>query len=128
MAEIKIQRAPFTKLLLLLGLLLGIDLLVGAWFFVNKIDEHEAFAQWRSQSLLLILAFSGIAALLLALGLAILQRNRKKHYRQLFSAEQLLRQNAERHGVILRGIADAIIVSLPILSVASNSSIRSPRS
>ncbi len=81
------------------------------WFFVSKIDEHEAFAQWRSRSLLLILAFSGIAALLLALGLAILQRNRKKHYRQLFSAEQLLRQNAERNGVILRGITDAIIVT-----------------
>ncbi len=81
------------------------------WFFVSKIDEHEAFALWRSQSLLLILAFSGIATLLLALGLAILQRNRKKHYRQLFTAEQQLRHNAERSGVILRGIADAIIVT-----------------
>ena len=81
------------------------------WFFVSKIDEIEAFASWRSQSLLLIAAFSGIAALLLALGLAILQRNRKKHYRQLFTAEQQLRHNAERSGVILRGIADAIIVT-----------------
>jgi len=40
------------------------------WFLQSKIDEREDFALWRSQSRLLILAFSGIAALLLALGLA----------------------------------------------------------
>ncbi len=38
------------------------------WFLQSKIDEREDFALWRSQSRLLILAFSGIAALLLALG------------------------------------------------------------
>lgn len=81
------------------------------WFFVSKIDESEAFAVLRSQSLLLIIAFSGIAALLIALSLAIWQRTRQKYYRQLFTAEQHLRLNAERSGVILQGIADGIIVT-----------------
>ncbi len=81
------------------------------WFLQSKIDEGEAFALWRNQSLLLILAFSVIAALLLALGLAVLQRNKKKHYLQLFTAEHQLRQTAERSGVILRSIADGIIVT-----------------
>ncbi|MFH0785403.1 MAG: ATP-binding protein [Pseudomonadota bacterium] len=81
------------------------------WFIVTKIDEYEAFTIWRSQSLLLLLAFSGITGLLLAIGLAILQRNREKHFHQLFAAEQQLRQNAERSGVILLGIADGIIVT-----------------
>lgn len=81
------------------------------WFIVTKIDEFEAFTVWRSQSLLLFLAFSGIAALLVALGLAVMQHNRKKHFRQLFAAEQQLRQNAERSGVILLGITDGIIVT-----------------
>ncbi len=81
------------------------------WFFVCKIDESEAFAAWRSQALLLIIAFSGIAALLIALGVAKWQRTRQKHYLQLFTAEQLLRQNAERSSVILKGIADGIIVT-----------------
>ncbi len=81
------------------------------WFFVTKIDESEAFAILRSQSLLLIIAFSGFAALLIALGLAIQQRSRQKYYRQLFTAEQNLRHNAERSGVILQGITDGIIVT-----------------
>lgn len=81
------------------------------WFLQCKIDEQEAFAEWRIQSLLVVIVFSVIAVLLLTFGLALLQRNRKKHYRQLFTAEQQLRYNAERSGIILRGIADAIIVT-----------------
>ncbi|MDK9707240.1 MAG: GAF domain-containing protein [Desulforhopalus sp.] len=81
------------------------------WILISKIDDREAFAAWRNQSLLLILAFSGIAALLIALGLAIQQRTKRNYFRQLFAAEQLLRRNAERSSVILQGIADGIIVS-----------------
>jgi len=81
------------------------------WFLLSKIDDREAFALWRSQSLLLILTFAGIAALLIALGLVIRQRSKQNYYRRLLSTEQQLRQNAERSTVILRGIADGVIVT-----------------
>jgi two-component system, cell cycle sensor histidine kinase and response regulator CckA len=81
------------------------------WHLQSKIDEQEAFAAWHSQSRLLILAFAGIAALLVTLGLVVWQRNRRNYYHYLYAAEQQLRLNAERSGVILRGIAEGIIVT-----------------
>jgi two-component system cell cycle sensor histidine kinase/response regulator CckA len=81
------------------------------WFLVCKIDDHEAFSQWRKQSALLTLAFSGIAALLVAFGLALRQRNRRHYYRELLTIEQQLRRTAERSSFVLRSINDAILVT-----------------
>ena len=81
------------------------------WLLECKIDDREAFAEWRKQSALLVLAFSGIAALLIAFVVAMWQRNRQRHYQQLFRAEQLLRRNSERSAFVLNSISDAILVT-----------------
>ena len=82
-----------------------------SWFLVSKVDDSEAFAAWRRQSALLIVAFGGIAALLVAFGLVAWHRNRRLHSEQLLSAEQQQRRNAERSAFVLRSINDAIVVT-----------------
>jgi two-component system, cell cycle sensor histidine kinase and response regulator CckA len=81
------------------------------WFLVCKIDHQEAFSQWRKQSALLIFTFSSLAALLIAFGLALRQRNRRRYYRELLTVEQQLRRTAERSSFVLRSINDAILVT-----------------
>ena len=82
-----------------------------SWFLECKIDDREAFAQWRKQSALLILAFSGVAALMIAFGLAMRQHNRQRYFQELFQTEQLLRRNAERSAFVLHSINEAILVA-----------------
>lgn len=81
------------------------------WFLVCKIDDQEAFADWRKQSALLIFTFSSLAALLIAFGLVLRQRNRRRYYKDLLTVEQQLRRTAERSSFVLCSINDAILVT-----------------
>lgn len=79
------------------------------WFMIAKIDMHEAFADWRFRSSLLLSLFLGLTLLVGVVGLVIRQREKKNHFRKLYLSETALRSNMERHSTTLKAIGDAVI-------------------
>jgi len=76
------------------------------WFIVAKVDRDEAFASWRSRSLLIIVVVAGTLAGALLLAGLLWQRRQKYYYRSLFAAEAGRReyeeQDRERMGMLLQ--------------------------
>jgi len=76
------------------------------WFMVAKIDSAEAYAAWRSRSVLIALLVAGIlAGTFILIGL-FWQRRQKYYYRTLYAAEAAQRteeqRNRERVETLLR--------------------------
>ena len=81
------------------------------WFMVAKVDKNEVFATWRIHSylimalvLILIAASAGVA------GMAW-QRNRKKYYKELFTAHKALSESEDRYRATLLGVGDAVMAT-----------------
>jgi PAS domain S-box-containing protein len=70
------------------------------WFMVVKMDTAEAFAGWRTRSVLIFAVILGLVILTGVVGLVIWQRDEKAHYRALFRAEAALRQSEEQFRVM----------------------------
>ena len=79
------------------------------WFMVAKMDESEAFAEWRFRSAVIIIFLVIGVGLMLAVAFLIHQRNRKWHYRNLYQSEAELSSALERHRITLAAIGDAVI-------------------
>ncbi|MBN2104812.1 PAS domain S-box protein [bacterium] len=80
-----------------------------AWYLVSKIDISEAFADWRTRSLLITAMMAGALGSIVAAGLVIRQRYLKMHYRELYQSESALRESMEKYAVTLNAIGDAVI-------------------
>ncbi len=81
------------------------------WQLITKIDKREVIDKWRSETLLLVVSFGGIAVLLIASSHYFRLHTKRQHLRQLLKAEQDIRRSAERSSIILHGIDDGIIVT-----------------
>ncbi|MBU4316652.1 MAG: PAS domain S-box protein [Proteobacteria bacterium] len=81
------------------------------WFMVAKEDEDEVYAVWRFRSILMLLLWLGFMAVIGAIWLAVRERGRKIHFKELFDSEARLRTSNERHSVTLKGIGDAVIAT-----------------
>ncbi|MBI5843565.1 MAG: PAS domain S-box protein [Deltaproteobacteria bacterium] len=81
------------------------------WFMVAKVDKNEVFATWRIHSylimalvLILIAASAGVAGM-------TWQRNRKKYYKELFTAHKALSESEDRYRATLLGVGDAVMAT-----------------
>jgi PAS domain S-box-containing protein len=81
------------------------------WFIIAKVDTAEVFAGWRFESAMILALTAGFAAVLIAAGLVSLHGASRRHYQELYRAESERRAIAERQGVILRSIGDAVIAA-----------------
>ncbi|SHO52928.1 PAS domain S-box protein [Desulfopila aestuarii] len=81
------------------------------WVMIAKIDEKEAFAEWRIRVIFMIGFVLIVFGLLFVIFLVITQRTRKEHFRQLYLAENELRAGAEKQAVTLKSIGDAVIAT-----------------
>lgn len=79
------------------------------WALVAKMDTDEAYSTWRSRSSFLVSVIAGVAVFLGGIGAALWYHHRKAHYKALFQAERILREQNERHSVTLQSIGDAVI-------------------
>jgi len=98
----------------------GVDVIAAAiripdssWYIVSKMDVSEAFADWRTRSLLITALMLGALAFLITAGLVIRQRYLKMHYRELYKSEAVLRETMEKYAVTLNAIGDAVISTDP---------------
>lgn len=70
------------------------------WFMVAKIDTAEAYASWRSRSVLIVVLVAGSFVVLFVLAALIWQRRQKTYFQSLYAAEtersQEEQQNRER--------------------------------
>ncbi len=81
------------------------------WLMVAKVDAKEVFAFWRFQAVLiaaLILAL--MAAMAVAAG-ALIQRNKKVYFRDLFRTREALLESEARHRMILMSVGDGVLVT-----------------
>ncbi|MCX8023158.1 MAG: ATP-binding protein [Syntrophorhabdaceae bacterium] len=81
------------------------------WYIVSKIDKEEALQGWHVRSLLIFLLVTVMSAGLVAAGMLFWQRERKRHYRELYITEKRMRGFVERQAVTLRAIGDAVIAT-----------------
>ncbi len=80
-----------------------------SWYLLAEIDAKEVYEEWNHRSLLFLVLFLLLAGFLAALGHAYWQRDRKARFQALYLAEAHLNATIERHAIILRAIADAVI-------------------
>ena len=67
------------------------------WFMVAKVDESEAFAAWRLESILIVsLILAMVASLAATIGV-IWQRNQKAQFKVLLKSEEGRRKSEERY-------------------------------
>ena len=81
------------------------------WFMVAKVAVAEAYSEWRFRSVLILSFLLGLTAFTGAAGLVLRQREQKVHYKALYHAESELLANMKRHGITLKAIGDAVIVT-----------------
>lgn len=93
------------------------------WYLVAKMDVEEVFAEWRAQSLLILVVLFGFLVLSATAGLFAWQRNAKVHYRALYDSEAALRQNEESLRLIQKQAADELKAANQQLT-ASNQQLR----
>ena len=67
------------------------------WRMVTKVDESEAFAAWRLESILIVLLMLAMVAALAATTGVIWQRNQKAQYKVSFESEEGRRKSEERY-------------------------------
>ena len=67
------------------------------WFMITKVDESEAFAAWRLDSILIVSLIVAMIASLAAITGVIWQRNTKSQYKALFKSEEGRRKTEERY-------------------------------
>jgi PAS domain S-box-containing protein len=81
------------------------------WFMVAKVDSAEALSEWRFRSALILALILGLAAFLGTAMFIVWQRKEKAHVRALYESEVARRASEERHGITLRSIGDAVIIT-----------------
>jgi PAS domain S-box-containing protein len=81
------------------------------WFMIAKIDAAEAFAEWRFQSVLMLVLIFGLMAFIGTAGLVLWQRDKKAQFRALYLSEAARRATVERHSITLKAIGDAVIAT-----------------
>lgn len=81
------------------------------WYIVSKMDRAEAFSGWQSRSLMIFLLVSIISAGIVVAGAGFWQREKRKHYLDLYRAERKIRALTERQAVTLRAIGDGVIAT-----------------
>ena len=74
-------------------------------------DTAEIFARWRFRSALILALLAGLTGFTIVLGLVFLQREQRRHYRELYRSELELRKSVERHSITLKAIGDAVIAT-----------------
>ena len=79
------------------------------WFMVAKVDTAELFAVWRFRTVMLVVFFWTLGAILVAIGLVAWQQNKKAHYQSLYLAGIKLHASLELNSITLRAIGDAVI-------------------
>jgi len=82
-----------------------------SWFMVAKVDEGEAFAIWRTRSVLILAAIMGLVAGVMTAGGIVWQRNRKAYYQALFQAERARQESEARYQTTLMSIGDGVIIT-----------------
>ncbi|MEW6521891.1 MAG: PAS domain S-box protein, partial [Thermodesulfobacteriota bacterium] len=80
-------------------------------FMVAKMDRTEIYADWHFHAVLILTLLAGLAVIMVSLTLFVWQREKKKRYQELYLSEAALRASMERHGVTLKSIGDAVIVT-----------------
>lgn len=81
------------------------------WKMVAKIDKTEAFAEWKSRAVLIVSLILGCMAALTAATLSFWQRFAKKHYRDMYQAEQSRQESEERYRITLMCVGDGVIAT-----------------
>jgi len=79
------------------------------WFIVAKVDKKEVLASQRILSLMMISLIVSLLFLLIAVSLALHQREKKRHYRALYREVEARRVSEERYRVTLLNIGDGVI-------------------
>ena len=81
------------------------------WFILAKRNAAEIFAAGHAQALTVVVLFFALVFSLVALGAALVNRDRKHRYRQLYESEARLRESLEEHRITLKAIGDAVIAT-----------------
>ncbi|MDZ7685370.1 MAG: PAS domain S-box protein [Gammaproteobacteria bacterium] len=81
------------------------------WVIVSKQDASEAFAPWHVRSLLILALLGALVLSFGVMGFVFWHRQRRRHFRELYQSETHRRLAAERYGIMLRSIADGVIVT-----------------
>ncbi len=96
----------------------GVDVLAAVrpvpdspWFMVAKIDAAEAFAAWRTHSILILALMLGGMTSVSITGGAVWLRHQKAHYEALFRAERAQQESEARYQTTLMSIGDGAIIT-----------------
>ena len=81
------------------------------WAMVAKIDVAEAFAAWRLRAAAILVLFIGAVLLAILVLLSFVRRQQRDHYQALYRSEMARRESEARHGITLRSIGDAVVVT-----------------
>ena len=81
------------------------------WFMIAKQDVAEVFSEWRFRERLMLGLYLALLGGLVAIGLIVWQQTRKSHFQALYASEVRSRIEAERLGVTLNAIGDAVIAT-----------------
>ena len=81
------------------------------WFMVAKVDAAEAFAGWRTRSVLILILLLGLVVLTVVVGLVVWERKERAHFQALLQSEAARRQSEERHRIMLMSVGDGVIAT-----------------
>ncbi len=81
------------------------------WYMVAKIDQREALAGWRRQSILILVLLLGLGAAGVAVIGVVWQAGRRAHFQELFETEAARRALEARHRVTLMSVDEGVIVT-----------------
>lgn len=82
-----------------------------SWFLLYEVARDDALSGWHERSLLILTLMAALLLAVAAMTLVLWHGRWRTHYRRLYHAETQRRAAAERAQVILRSIADAVIVA-----------------
>ncbi len=79
------------------------------WILIAMMDESAATGGLRSRFGLLIGMLVASAFAICFVGLFLWQREKKRHFEELYRSESRLRASQDRHGITLRAVDDAVV-------------------
>ncbi|MFZ5570787.1 MAG: PAS domain S-box protein [Thermodesulfobacteriota bacterium] len=81
------------------------------WYMVAKMDVREVFAAWHSLSVLIAALIGTLMAGMAAAVIALIQRDRKIHFRELSMARLELSVSETRHRMTLLSVGDGVLAT-----------------